>query len=282
MTGVLIVLSELFLPTTSGQGNQADGARRARAALLELRSLFEQHSDPLPRVLEALIMLREGRQLDSRALALYQSAQFSQPAHFRLSQLVSVLSGLELAPSPQQHGLFELTLKLLAQHVELARSGREPQQILLQQSDDLVCSLLEAALLLAAGQSERIPGSVGLDLEELGRPEPQGLLQRIGAALGAAAKQSAGAELLTLLESLPAAAWPASLLPIWRGALACYLLLAAKDNAPEALYSAWLAQSYGWPKQDLYWWTLAGLNEDRELLRNLTRSPHELFSIEDQ
>jgi hypothetical protein len=48
---------------------------------------------------------------------------------------------------------------------------------------------------------------------------------------------------------------------------------------PQEQLAGWLDESYGWPKDDFYWWTLAQLKRDESLTRNFRQDPGQLFTV---
>ena len=78
---------------------------------------------------------------------------------------------------------------------------------------------------------------------------------------------------------IPNPACPEKLNEGWQNALACFALLGAKESAPQVVFDAWLEESYNWPKSDLYWWVLAEAKQDKALLKNISGSPTELYTV---
>ena len=108
-----------------------------------------------------------------------------------------------------------------------------------------------------------IPQAAGLDLEAI--PAPRHATDTWPALV----------PLLAMAEP----AWPGALTPVLAYALACHVLCRAQRSAPGPLYETWLAESYGWPKTDLYWWTLALCRADLNMLSNIQGQAGELFSV---
>jgi hypothetical protein len=263
MTAVLLVLVALF-----GEGDAA-----ARAALIELRTIFAQHNDPLPRVLEALIALHGGARPGLSALGLPGADQFSQRAHYNLYLLAATLGGLHGHEALPADDPLAPTLQVLAQLVgwmDAQQRGPEPEMKYLPApalaelaaGGDALLKLLCAHLLLQRGELGLIAPAAGIDLAALKPPRKRN-------------EQWPG--LLALVAAQPLTAWPRPLAARVQAALACHVLLAAQESAPPPLCEAWLAESYGWPKDYFYWWTLATLKQDPALLRNAAGEPGGVF-----
>jgi len=263
MTAVLLVLTALF----------GAGAEAARAALIELQTIFGQHNDPLPRVLDALIALHGGARPSLSTLGMPGAEQFSLRAHYNLYLLAATLAGLHGSEALPADDPFALTLRALAQLAvwdAAQQRGPEPEMkylpapelVELGANGDALVRLLCAHLLLQRGELELVAPAAGIDIAALKPPRKRN-------------EQWPG--LLELLTAQPLAAWPRPYSARLQAALACHVLLAAQQGAPAPLYEAWLAESYGWPKDYFYWWTLATLKQDPTLLRNAAGEPGALF-----
>ncbi len=258
MVAVLIVVSELLGGGTEG----------ALVALGELKPLFRQHPDPLPRVLGTLIGLSHGGATTRRDVGGFTPDSFSSPAFNRLYQLVRVLGGWSYDEDSLAGDPFAATLWALRELVFLDHpvEGWEPPPVGFlvdwAAESEPVCRTLALNLLLRRGERDVLPRAAGIDFAAI--PAPRG-------------RHGTWPALADLLEVPPA--WPAALAGTWTAACGCHVLLGARDTAPQALYEKWLAESYNWPKDDLYWWTLAEVRGDRELLRNLRRDAHQLAVV---
>jgi hypothetical protein len=281
MIGVLLVLLELF--DVGKDESVSTAALRAKSMLEQLRGLFAEHNDPLPRVLAALIELRQGRQQGLGEIGTYQREQFSLAGGYNLYMLSCVLSGINL-PSAENTAAGNL-LQLIEAHAAHARQAaitdEELGALIGSAASDwpaaVVNHCLLAALLQNADRPADIIAACGIATE---KSKPQGALER-GLEFLRGPKQAERSALLLLpqLAAMPAPAWPAALLPIWQSSLACFILQAAQECLTHETWTAWLAESYGWPKHDLYWWTLSRLNGDQSLLRKLSAGEQELFRV---
>lgn len=252
MTAVLLTLTALF----------TGGADAARAALMELKTIFGQHRDPLPRMLEALIRWLEGQPLGPAELGAFGAEQFSQPAFYRLYLLLHALAGQRASEQLPRSSPFAAALFAVEQHG--ASTGNAPwlgDAALLKwaQSQDAWHRLLALNALREpqnhAGQALAV---AGIDVDQLRQPPK---------------RRQAVPELLSLVRALPLPAWPPALSGRVYCALACHALwlLATLPDSP--LLRQFIEQSYGWPKDHLYWWTLAAVQHDSSLTRNVTADP---------
>jgi len=266
MAGSLLVLAALF-----GQPEYADGPAQARNLLRELQVLFSQHSDPVERNLSALIQLVESSQSISAPrpslseLGLLTEGNFSVSQHHRLYLLLLVLCGQDQgAGRSQSDPQYAALLGLLARH--LARGAEpEPGVGTLPAETPLLERVLLAALLIDPSKQHLLAAAAGVGLDSLAQPK------------GRSARWPA---LWDIVAAIPADPWPEAALNTWRSALACLLLLAARSSVQPGLYQQWLEESYGWPKDDFYWWTLSTLKADPALLRNLSEQPQtQLFCV---
>jgi len=91
--------------------------------------------------------------------------------------------------------------------------------------------------------------------------------------------QTAAPGPLTQAAGLEFAAWPQALQESWRALLCCQSLLASHCLMDGATYAQRVAESYGWPKSDYYWWVLSVVKGDPSLLRNLSGGPEELVAV---
>jgi hypothetical protein len=279
MAAVLHVLVRMLAAPGPEQSVQA-----SRAALMAMSTVFEQHNDPIVRLLESLARWDAGKAVSLVEVGLLSSQQFSAAPFYRLYTLLRVLAGLgydadelnELSAGASADSSSDSFLPTLIWLHELVRvqgagAGHELEDVqtvvAASRSGDIVTRLIAANLLLQSG-----------NLPEL-------LTEALGEQLSPAVPRTADAAapatepLLTTLHALRPAAWPAiSQLP-WAAALACHLLLAARVNAPSWLYERWLQESYGWPKDDLYWWTLSTVNSDPALLRSMRRTGADMFTL---
>jgi len=258
MVATLLVLCALY----------RSGAATARSMLNELRSIFDQHPDPLRRVLQGVIALTQNEPETSPILL--DAAQFTHRAHYRLHLVVQVLRGRLLDEDALRGDPLHPTLWVLHEYARLkqpvASHTPSPATTLAEWAAkaDLIERALAAAVLAARDEPALIPAAAGIAFDALKPPRR---------------KNESWPELMALLSVIPQPAWPAALTPEWRTALACLLLLAAREYAPAPLYEQWLAESYNWPKTDLYWWTLARLKDDPALAGNIHSDSEQLFSV---
>lgn len=301
LVGTLLVLAELFdAPTPQ------DGLGAARKMLSQLEALFTQASDSSARVVALLLALVEGRRLGIREVGVLRQGSFQHLGHWRLYQLVIALSGGDPA-ADEQAGPWLGTLLLcreaaLTQPVEDEPQSPAPRAADIAaafESEDTVRMLVAAAILL---QRERLELLWRALAYKLGVPDAPALDEawqypRLRMATEFTLSEhprELSALVGPLLQRLdtPVAAWPNVLRAPVAAALACLTLLglfmSSTDSgpddieavaAPHWLYEQWLAESYGWPKTDLYWWMLAGLKGDPALLRNIGAQAGELFTI---
>jgi hypothetical protein len=279
VVGALLVLSELF----ATEDLQPLTARRM---LDSLEPLFSQQPDASARALALLLKLVEGQYVTQAELGLLVPGNFRGAAMYRLYQLVVVLAGggvdqqesgpwagtLRLciyagaagslpayapegksAISTQSNG--EITHSLSGQAV---RSPNTDDLLSAFDSGDLVRMVLAAAVLLGGGELEQLWDTEWA--EDL--PERGSLIEHF---------------------SEPVPAWPVGLVTPWAAALSCLTLLAQymAEGGRGGRFGRWLEDSYGWPKDDLYWWTLATLRDDPALLKNLRGGRGQLFTITD-
>ncbi|MCB1187246.1 hypothetical protein KDL29_08795 [bacterium] len=245
---VLLVLGELF----------DNGAQAAFGMLPDLATIWEQHPDPLRPVLEALLRLMRDGRLERREAGMLQREQFSQPGHWNLYRLARILGGWPASMDEQDEGGFARTLWALEQ-VLLTQDPpsdwqAQPAEGLAAWSSggDNLVQLLCCLALWQRGELRLIPRAAGIPLEEIPVPERRG---------------EQWPELYKSLSGRVLTGWPEPLAGMLWTELACLVLLAAKRHAPDALYRHWLAESYNWPKTAMFWWTMATLQEDPELLR---------------
>ena len=247
---VLLVLCELF----------DNGAQRAMALLGELASIWEQHTDPLPQVLEALLLLVQQGQLARREAGMLQREQFSQPGHWNLYRLTRILGGWPVDLEQADDTGFSPTLWALEQ-VLLTQSppaSWQPQPAgglaAWSSGSDCLIQLMCCLALWQRGETALIPLAAGLPLEQIPYPEKRG---------------RGWPDLYTSLSMRILPAWPEPLAGSVWSELSCLMLLAARQHAPDSLYHHWLAQSFNWPKSPLFWWSMARLQEDRALLARM-------------
>lgn len=251
--GILSVLAALF----SG-GTRSEGAHRARDMLSNLRILFEQHPGPYERVLLVFIALvaSAGAQRPGLAdIGIYPGAGPADDGLFRLYLLTRVLGGLNFEPpGDRMRDGFALVLELVAAQIGggplPAAGGHDTARA----APSLLDAVLTCNLLLNTERQVEIPAAAGVDLAG------------IPAHRSGRGKYPA---LLSLCEKLPAPAWPAETVALWRSLLALHLLCAARGLPLGAAYAQWLEESYGWPKSAFYWHMLAFLKDDPSLLRNM-------------
>jgi hypothetical protein len=256
MVGSLFVLAALF-----GQPDHADGVGEARRLLRELHVLFSQHQDPVERTLAALIQLVDSSQSVGRPrpslseLGLLSAGSFSVSQHYRLYLLLLVLCGQDQgADASSTDPQFSRLLQLIAQQqAATSPAGQLPSNA--PTDAPLLERVLLASTLLTSPSQHLIAAAIGVDFDSL-QPSKT--------------KPPAWPKLWDIVSALPADPWPAAELDTWRGALACLLLLGARTSVQPSLYQQWLEESYGWPKDDFYWWTLSALKADPALLRNLS------------
>lgn len=251
------------------------GPAAAARELKETHLIWEQHPDPVARILEAYLKLLRGEQLNRQALGIFPRGNFTHPSLWRLYLLLGALAGW-----PPEHGQpdcagLESTLRVLwqwrSQHGQAAWELRDGPLALAKWAgtQDLVCRLTLANLLLRCGLWREIPWAAGFsglaDIEPLHYiPRPK----RSGQAWPA---------LLPLLAKQELSAWPLPLRSAWSAGLACHVLLAAEQHAPPELFAQWLEESQGWPVSNLHWWTQAKLRHNPGLLNNLRSEAAGLF-----
>lgn len=258
MVGVLHVLTAWL----------GEGADAARAALLDMRSIFSQYPDPAVRTLEGLLIVSGGEPLSAQELGLSTRDSFTLPGLGRLYQLLRVLAGR--APDEQSLAgdAFYPALWIIHQY-KLALRGEEDKVLapvpLAQWAagGDTVVRALACNLLLRIGADALIPLAAGVDINSVQPP------------------RRANETWPPLLKLLPhhIPAWPSAHAAAWQAALACHVLYSASEQAPAPLYESWLAESYGWPKSDMYWWTLAMVKKDMQLLANVSGAESELLAV---
>jgi hypothetical protein len=252
----------------SALAHLAGGSVLTLKAIPESRPAFEQHPDPLPFLLNTLERRADGSALlDREQIGMPPAAVFSQPAHLRLYTLICALAGWRATEMLPEGEPFRATLVFVRdlQGTCGASGGQSELQIPefpISRSGDNVLRLLAANILLRRGEFRCVLNICGIELPA--QPPRRG---------------QAWPALLPALVAAPIPAWPSALAERVNAALACHVLLAARDCAPPGLYEAWLAESYGWPKDDFYWWTLACLEDDAALRRNITGSPDQLFAV---
>ena len=255
VVGTLLVLIELF--------SRAElEPVAARQALDSLEPLFANQQDATPRTLALLLKLADGQQVSQSELGLLVEGNFRNRSVYRLYQLVRVLAGSGFDPTDE--GPWTGTLRLCMTATaraqlaadEISASSDSADLLAAFGSDDTVRMALAAATLL--GQD---------DLAQLWESDwAQSLPERS-----------------SLIEELsdPVPAWPLGLVTPWAQALACFTLLSLymSEGGRSGQFGRWLEDSYGWPKDDLYWWMLATLKDDPALLKNATGGRGQLFRI---
>jgi hypothetical protein len=257
----------------------ADGPPAVPAALDETRLVWEQHPDPVRRVLEALVAVQGGAALNRQALGIFPRGNFSHGSLWRLYLLVGMLAGWPAEQgAPDTGGLgptLHAGLLYQAQGADTAWPGSDSpaQAALWAGKQDVVCRTLVANLLLRCGRADLIPQAAGFDglvdvppLHFLANPQTK-------------RRGQPWPELLARFKPRPLEAWPLPLGAAWPQALACHVLLAAKDHAPVELFEQWWDESRGWPSNPLQWWTQAALAEDAGLLNNVRPDPGGLFVL---
>jgi hypothetical protein len=259
VVGALLVLTELF----------CEGRQAARQALADNAPIFEQHRDPAARVLElwtALVVAGAAEDPAQAMLALRLSdaglflrEQFTQPGLYRLYVLARILSGLGYdAGAVAGDPLRETYAALDAQR---GAAGPRADDAL---PSDAFLRLLAVNQLVAAGRCAAVLALPGFDALAWTPPKR---------------RREAAPELWPVVAALPLSSWPLAQQAGVQSALACHILLAAQAAAHPQLAAAWLEQSYGWPKDDFFWWTLATLQNDAGLMRNFRGEPGQLFRI---
>jgi hypothetical protein len=252
------------------------GLEAALPVLGQFRTVFSQQGESVSRVLSALLAVSRGRQLKRQELGLLPAENLPTPAFFRLYQLVRVLAGWDYdAPALAGHPAGPL-LSILGEYISDNRgsadsAGEQTHGLRSaaelsnwsEQSGDLIVRVLCAMLLRRRGELALIPQAAGLDPPSIEPPKrPGGAWPSLWGMLGE-----------------PPAAWPRALDAPWRAVLASLALLGVRESAPKELFEAWLAESYNWPKSDLYWWTLSQVRDDQALLTNLSGDPAQLVSV---
>ncbi|MBN2082696.1 hypothetical protein JW859_10900 [bacterium] len=234
------------------------GVEAALPELGDKKTVFNQHPDPLDKILAALIAIVRGRQLTRQELGTYPSDGFSNPAFLRLYQLVRVLAGWDYDEQSPDIGFLAPTLYAISQYqsaVGNARDHLHPAEEIADwaaESQDSVVQVICGQLLLELDRPDLIPRTCGIDWSAIQPPKRRGRWP----------------ELAGLFPTAPTG-WPVALVDGWRAVLCCQVLLAAKAQAPPALYQQWLEESYNWPKSDFYWWVLATVKADPSLLREV-------------
>ncbi len=243
IVGALLVLTDLF---SSDVLNPA----AARKRLGSLESLFSQLPDSSARALALLLKVADGETVSQSELGLLSSGNFRGPAMYRLYQLVAVLTGSGV--DSNETGPWAGTLRLVA----VNDTDKIDDLLAALECEDTVRITLAAAALLARGELEQLWDTEWAD--EL--PARGSLIEHL---------------------SEPIPAWPLGLVTPWATALSCMTLLALymAEGGRSGRFGKWLEDSYGWPKDDLYWWTLAALKEDPALLKNVRGGSDQLFSI---
>lgn len=275
IVGVLVVLTELF----------SAGPAAARQAQSETVPVFEQHRDPAVRVLEALISLAiagsaadgtpAGLSLQRAVTGLFVREQFTYPGLFRLYTVISILGGLGYDPDACAHDPLRETYSHLDAYRQGPRAGTwlagpdmADEGLPSQHStapQDGVLRLLAASILLRQGRCAEVLALSGFDAATWQPPKR---------------KRDPLPALWPFITALPLPAWPEPLAAGVQSALACHVLLAAHSAGPPELAQAWRAESYGWPKDDFYWWALSTLQDDPALLRNISGEPEQLFHLQ--
>jgi hypothetical protein len=239
--GALLVLVELCAPP---ELNPAE----ARRMLASLEPLFAQAQDATPRALALLLRLAEGGRVTQSELGLLASGNFRSAALYRLYQLITVLAGGGVDPQDESPWAGTLRLCLPQQSTDDLLAAFD--------SEDTVRITLAAAGLLANDELAQLwDTDWAQDL-----PQRSSLIEQL---------------------SDPVPAWPVGLVTPWAAALSCLTLLALymAEGGRSGQYGRWLQDSYGWPKDDLYWWMLATLKDDPALLKNATGSGAQLLRV---
>lgn len=275
IVGVLVVLTELF----------SGGPAAARQAITETQPVFEQHRDPAVRILEALLALAAAGGAGTGAPAqlnllraqpgLFVREQFTHPGLFRLYTVVCLLGGLGYAAESTVHDPLAGTYALLESYrqgpgAEVYPPQPEPPAAppagsCLIAPPDAWWRLLAANLWLGQDRCAQVLALVDFDVAAWQPPRRQ---------------RDPLPALWPLITAVPLPAWPEPLIAGVHSALACHVLLATHRAGPVQLAQAWLGESYGWPKDDFYWWTLSTLQNDPALLRNITGEPGQLFRLQ--
>lgn len=272
MVAVLSVLTELLAPAAGSSGSA--GARRA---LIDVGTILQQHSDPSARLLECFIRWHGGESLGLADIGIATSGSFSLPALHRLYELLRVLAGLaydegelERESAPPEHSSTIIMLHEYQRAFQPSENWEPLGAELLAEfarDGDVLQRLLAANLLLQRGEVDRLLEPADAEAAMPDAPRRAGRL---------ATPQP---PLLDQLRGDGLHSWPAAAHAGLLSALACHALLAARVQAPAWVYEQWLKESYGWPKDDLYWWTLSTLNQDPALLRNLHKDEGQLFGV---
>jgi len=289
MVAVLFVVDELL----------TGGPEAMLQAIPEMKPIFDQHPDPLPRILSALAQLVVGSvRLDREQMGLPPPAVFSQRAHLRLYALICALGGWSAAEMMPLDEPFRATLSLVYEDrcaadeagMAIRRPAVDPaalraklavQEVNISLADgEATVERRKAGELAELAAGDNVLRLIAANIM-LRRIEHAAVLKLCGIEIPAQPPRRGQAwpALLPALSVAPIPAWPEALAERVNAALACHVLLAARDCAPPGLYEAWLAESYGWPKDDFYWWALACLEDDVALRRNVTGSPDQLFMV---
>ena len=258
---VLLVLGELI----------DNGTQAAFGLLADLATIWDQHEDPLRPVLEALILLvRDGR-MQRREAGMYRRDSFSQAGHWNLYRLVRVIGGWPVDTETDDEGGFNRTLwaleQLLLTQDPPASWQAQPSAGLAAWSSgaDAAVQLMCCLALWQRGELALIPQAAGLPLEQIRPPER---------------KDEQWPQLYAAISARQLPGWPPTLAGHVWSELSCLMLLAARYHAPDGLYRHWLAESYNWPKSELFWFCMAQLQEDRSLERRIAEAGPGLISVD--
>jgi hypothetical protein len=244
------------------------GAAGGRQAVLEASGLFENHPPQARRVVEALLAYVEGARMGRNELGLVLPGQLEWDGLYSLYQSIAALGGWLVEPA-EAGDLAAATNDALAacwskEPEDPAQTGDHRQRMLaLAGSGDVVLRVICAHCALKAGRADAALTCSGIDFsyepDDRRKPETPGLASQV--------------------QAIDFPAWPGPLRDEWRTVLCCQLLLAARDEVHPELFNYWLAESYGWPKGDFYWWVLAEVKQDEALLQNITGSGSDLVIV---
>jgi hypothetical protein len=270
VVGALLMLTELFATP------ELDAAS-ARRMLDSLEPLFTGQQDATARTLALLLKVAEGRHVTQPELGLLAPGNFRSAAMYRLYQLVVVMAGGSV--DPEEDGPWTGTLRLC----RLAVGDAPAQPSSIRQHTEMDFSQIEARA-----------GATTIDIDDLIAAFDSEDTVRMTLAAAALLAQDELAQLWdtdwaqelpergSLIEELsePIPAWPVGLVTPWAQALSCLTLLSLymADGGRGGRFGRWLEDSYGWPKDNLYWWTLAILKDDPALLKNASGERSQLFS----
>jgi hypothetical protein len=254
----------------------ADGDEAAADELKQLKAIWEQHPDPVPRLVTSLLALRRGEPLTREARGIFARDSFTHAGLWRLYLLVGALAGW---PTEDETASTEQVLLPTLDAVRLwagsrhgAWAGRDSpaSAAAWAAKQDTVCRVIVVNLLLGLGKLELVPSAAGFPgladiapLDYIPRPK----------------RGQPWPPLLPNLEAQSPEAWPVAHRQPWAQALACHVLLAAQPYGPTELFEQWHAESTKWRPNSLYWWVQAHLLGEPGMLSNIRSVQDGLFAL---